>query len=116
METLNNERYYRKTQKLILNHNDPRLLTIWNQLTPENAKVSYDQVRAILYSDNTSLNLDTESRLPLVYFLYYVFIILMASIFISIVGVSIQSSHLITIAKGGFLFTFVLAYAGTALL
>ena len=109
MQTLNNERYYRKTQKLIFNYDDPRLLNIWEQLTLENAKVSYDQVNAILYpmqSDNTAY------RLPIVKFLYYVFIILMATIFIGIVGVSIESSHLITIAKGGFIFTFALAYAG----
>ena len=106
MQNLTNERYYRKSQKLILNHielADEKLLDLWHELTPENAQSTYHKLNGILYPPIEYQNI------TLTYY-YYVFIIMMLSIFISFVGFVIQSETLLWIAKGGLAFCFAFTY------
>lgn len=57
MENIINERYYRKTQKLILKYIDSdielhvanQLKVLWHKLTLENAKMSYEKANKLIF-------------------------------------------------------------------
>ena len=118
MENLIKERYYRKTQKLILKYIDTtidpvNLKLLWDQLTLDNAKSSYEKANKLISPPcdlSPVLPVEIGENVMLKWY-YYVFYIFGLSLAIGMVGCLTGSSIIIDIAKCGLIFSFAFSYA-----